>query len=334
MKFPFYSGTRVAEAVGRGHPDRVADQLADKIVDLILEKDPDASIGIEVLLSREGVTVAGEIDAETIPPLEEGLQNVLKEVGQHPLPFHFQLHPPSVEINRAVLAGTFADQAIATGFATDEHSSYLPLPQAIARETVSLLEQTKGLGKDGKLLCFVENNAIKELRISWQIEETGPSVDELRAHFFKKLPLLDQKSLIVFHPFLKGGIEADTGVCGRKIVLEGYGSEIPHGGGALSGKDGQKVDRLGAYFARLLAKSLVREGKCHWAFVTLTFFFGDKNIHSVEILTDQFQEKRTIKLSKEEIVSLLKLKTAQYYKSAITGPFSGDYPWETLTLLP
>ncbi len=335
MKFPLYSTLRLAEAVGRGHPDRIADQLADKVVDLVLEKDPLASIGVEVLLSQERITIAGEIDTETMPPLEEELRKVLLEVGiHHPIPFTFHLHPPSVEISRAVQAGSFADQAIVTGFATKEHPSYLPLPQAIAIESIKLLESTKGLGKDGKLLCFLEGDEIKELRISWQMEEKGPTIEELRALFFSKLPYLHKNSLILVHPFCKGGIEADTGLTGRKLISEGYGSEIPNGGGALAGKDGGKVDRLGAYLARLIAKSIVKEEGRDWAFVTLSFLFGEKNVHSIEILTEKGAEKRALKSSKAELFSLLELQKPRYYETAVNGSFSGNYPWEELILLP
>jgi len=335
MKFPFYSPLRVAEAVGRGHPDRIADQLADKTVDLILEQDPLASIGIEVLLSQEQITIAGEVDSQTIPQLEEGLRQVLLDVGIHqPIPFLFHLHTPSVEISRAVLDGAFADQAIVTGFACREHPSYLPLPQALALEAIKILENIEGLGKDGKLLCFVENETIKELRISWQMEENGPSVEELRRVFFSKLTHLNKQSIIVFHPFFKGGIEADTGLTGRKLVATGYGSEIPHGGGALSGKDGGKVDRLGAYLARLLAKSIVKTEGREWAFVTLSFIFGEQQNHSFDVLTENGSEKRVFKTTKAEIFSLLELQKPRYYETAVKGHFSGDFPWESLTLLP
>ena len=128
------------------------------------------------------------------------------------------------------------------------------------------------------------------------MEEKGPYNRGTASPLLLQVALSAQKfSSFVFHPFCKGGIEADTGLTGRKLISEGYGSEIPNGGGALAGKDGGKVDRLGAYLARLIAKSIVKEEGREWAFVTLSFLFGEKNVHSIEILTEKGVRKTGVK---------------------------------------
>ncbi len=308
-----------SESVTEGHPDKIADQISDAVVDEILREDPEGRVACETLVAADGVLVAGEVgaDPERARPDVPGLVNgVIEEAGYERPRFgtscRVALIPQSPEIATGVDEGGAGDQGMMFGFACDETPEFMPAPIAAAHQLVRRLAAARKsrelpwLRPDGKSQVTYEYDGFKPIRISTVVvstqhaeEHRGTTLlqDEIRDEVVAKIiaPTLPAHHFdpdgTVCHvnpsgSFVLGGPAADSGLTGRKIIVDTYGGLGRHGGGAFSGKDATKVDRSGAYAARWAAKNLVAAGAASRCEVRLAYAIGRPD--PVQIWVDSF----------------------------------------------
>ena len=301
-----------AESVTAGHPDKLCDTIADTVLDCCLEHDPNARVACEVLATAGKFVVAGEITALTIPDISSIVRDTVRRAGYNCRDFDVEvlIHPQSPDIADAVADSGQAgagDQGIMYGYACWETVELLPAPVVLANRITSLLTICReenlisGIGPDGKAQVSVQYafgvpERVDTIVISCQ-HDADKDPDELRGEL-RRLVIarachdvrIDEQTKILINPsgrFVLGGFDADTGLTGRKLMVDTYGGLAPHGGGALSGKDGTKVDRSGAYMARYVAKNIVAAGLADVCTVGLAYAIGKAEPVAVEIDTQE-----------------------------------------------
>ena len=299
-----------AESVTEGHPDKLCDTIADTVLDTCLNSDPAARVACEVLATAGKILVAGEITAAGVPDIPSIVCSTVREAGYGGADYEVEVitHDQSSDIAGAVSqeARTGAgDQGILYGYACSETDEFLPLPAVLAHRLTRLLTNARkkgtihGLEPDGKAQVSVEYvfglpSRITSVVVSCQ-HDADKDLEELRQEILESVitPALrdlppDSDTEILINPsgrFVLGGFEADTGLTGRKLMVDTYGELIPHGGGALSGKDGTKVDRSGAYMARYIAKNIVAAGLAEECTISLAYAIGRAEPVAVDIDT-------------------------------------------------
>ena len=370
----FYS----AESVTEGHPDKLCDQIADTILDACLANDPNSRVACEVMATKGHIILAGEISTALMPDVANLTREVLRSVGFDPGCYQIEclFHRQSPDIEAAVNdpldtganpdAIGAGDQCVVVGYATDETPEMLPLPVVLAHRLTSCLTLARltgavpGLGPDGKAMTIVEYAdevpvqvplRVSKIVLSFQhAAEVAPTnLTELIWQnvilpALKGLPYDDSLELIL-NPggrFVLGGPDADTGLTGRKLAVDGYGPFVPTGGGAFSGKDPTKLDRSGAYMARCVAKNIVASGIARRCQVTLTYAIGMAKPLAVEV--DTFGTgllceddclgaavQTAFDLTPAGIITELDLQRPIYARTAVGGHFGrADMPWEKL----
>lgn len=361
-----------SESVSEGHPDKVADQISDAILDSYLSVDADAKVACECLITTNHLVIAGEVKASK--NLDKNIidiaKNTLREIGYNSEETGFDhntanytvlLHEQSSEINSSVSGGGAGDQGLMFGYACSETKELMPLPITMAHAIVYRLSEFRKSGKFGWLLpdsksqvtVKYENGKPKEIEkivISTQhIKEIKQ--DDIRDILKRELiiPLTDDhlpgsNPDILINPsgsFTVGGPHGDTGLTGRKIIVDTYGGSCPHGGGAFSGKDPSKVDRSGAYAARRVAKHIVAAGISERCTVQISYAIGKEKPTSLYIdlhggcsLTqEQLLPKvnQAFDLRPNGIISELDLKRPIYQPTASYGHFGKEsFPWEKI----
>ena len=299
-----------AESVTAGHPDKLCDTIADSILDACLKEDPNARVACEVLATAGKILVAGELRTTASPDVEAIVRQTVRNAG-YDCNYHVEvrLHTQSPDIAGAVDGDTrgAGDQGIMYGYACWETVELLPAPVVLVNRITSLLTTCReeklisGIGPDGKAQVSVQYafgvpERVDTIVISCQ-HDADKDPDELREEL-RKLVIdrachdvrVDEQTKIFINPsgrFVLGGFEADTGLTGRKLMVDTYGGLVPHGGGALSGKDGTKVDRSGAYMARYVAKNVVAAGLADVCTVSLAYAIGQAEPVAVEIDTQE-----------------------------------------------
>ena len=324
-----------SESVSEGHPDKVCDQISDAILDACLLEDKNPRVACETFATGNFILIGGEITCKNPPKYEEIAKNVLKNIGYdrselgtdyHDVKIEIKVKEQSPDINRGVNqikpeelgAG---DQGIMFGYATNETEGYMPLPISIAhklmREATRLRKsgEFKGARPDMKSQVTIDytdknNIRIDTILMSVQHDEDIDDAafkkyihDEIMVRIAKSFGLNDDFRYFI-NPtgrFVIGGPEGDTGLTGRKIIVDTYGGSCEHGGGAFSGKDPTKVDRSGAYMARYIAKNLVAAGVADRLQVQLSYAIGVPEPLSIAIKT-----YRTAKYSDEVILSIVR----------------------------
>lgn len=299
-----------AESVTAGHPDKLCDTIADSILDACLKEDPNARVACEVLATAGKILVAGELRTTASPDVETIVRQTVRNAG-YDCNYHVEvrLHTQSPDIADAVDGDTLGagDQGIMYGYACWETVELLPAPVVLANRITSLLTTCReeklisGIGPDGKAQVSVQYafgvpERVDTIVISCQ-HDADKNPDELREEL-RRLVIdrachdvrIDEQTKILINPsgrFVLGGFEADTGLTDRKLMVDTYGGLVPHGGGALSGKDGTKVDRSGAYMARYVAKNIVAAGLADACTVSLAYAIGQTEPVAVEIDTQE-----------------------------------------------
>ena len=353
-----------AESVTEGHPDKLCDTIADAVVDACLEHDPAAHVACEVMATAGKIIAAGEITAARLPDIPAVICRAVREAGYGGSDYEVEVitHEQSPDIAGAVNNGAetgAGDQGIVYGYACDETPELLPLPVVLAHKLTRLLTQARklhtipSLKPDGKAQVSVEYQFGVPKRVSAVVvscqHEDGVELAELRhavmRHIiqpaFQSFPL-DAETEILINPsgrFVEGGFEADTGLTGRKLMVDTYGGLAPHGGGALSGKDGTKVDRSGAYMARYIAKNIVAAGLAERCTVSLAYAIGkvkpvmvEVDAHGTGKYSDTALEQavRTVcKLTPNGMIDALGLNKPIFRKFCNYGHFThADAPWE------
>lgn len=364
-----YNKILTAESVTDGHPDKLCDYIADRILDACLIMDKNARVACEVMATAGKIIVAGEISVKILPDIPYIVCNTVKQVGYDGLDYEVEiiLHRQSTDIAQAVDRCKFGfgagDQGVVYGYATNETKEYLPLPVVLAHRMTKLLrdvrrtEKVKGLLPDGKAQVSVEYTSedipfrVAAVVLSAQHKadkDTEKLKTELMEYVIKpalgKLPYL--KSNIHINPsgrFVLGGFEADTGLTGRKLMVDTYGGLVPHGGGALSGKDATKVDRSGAYMARYIAKNIVAARLADKCTVSIAYAIGRAEPLAVTVDTHGSSRiyddsiiaqavKEVFDLTPAGIIRILDLQKPIYSRTSNYGHFGkNDSPWEAVS---
>jgi S-adenosylmethionine synthetase len=356
-----------SESVSKGHPDKVADQISDALVDAGLTAgDQTTRVAIETLVTTNHVTLAGEVKNFNVSTeeIDNIVRNVVKDIGYEQDGFHWnklniynKIHSQSADIALGTDSFGAGDQGIMFGYACNHTSSYMPAPIHFSHKILQELEQFRKtntvLGPDAKSQVSVEYNGARREGIIKRIDQivistqhTEGSIDEAR-ELAKKAAhnvlgdLIDENTVWHLNPtgnFVIGGPDGDAGVTGRKIIVDTYGGFAPHGGGAFSGKDPTKVDRSAAYMARWLAKNVVADEMADWCNIQLSYAIGVKQPTS--ILVDSNGHNRSIErfirneidLSPKGIIDRFDLfNFHEYSKNCVYGHFGDkNVPWERI----
>ena len=348
------------ESVFRGHPDKLCDQISDAILDEYLLKDKDSRVAIECSIKDNLVIIFGEVTSKAHVNLEKVAKRVLRDIGYFDnFVVIIKVSTQSWDIAKGVDKLGAGDQGIMYGYATNETKECLPLPYVIARDISKAVENIRKekymdvLMPDGKCQVTVryEDNKPKDIKtivVSAQTKK-GVKLEEVKRIIKEEvlIPLLGSTLdgiEILVNPtgaFFRGGPYADSGLTGRKLMVDTYGGVAHHGGGALSGKDYTKVDRSGAYYARIVAKSIVEAGLADKCEVAVSYSIGVASPVSVSIDTfgtGKLSDDELLKLinkhfdfSVGNIIKELKLKDISYQRLAEYGHFGNDiYPWENV----
>ena len=361
-----------SESVTEGHPDKICDRVSDAVLDVLLGEDPESRVAVECLVTTGTVIVAGEVTTRGYADVQRIVRDTLKEIGYTNPEFGIDnedagvlvsIHEQSADIamgvdsdeNKEQGAG---DQGMMYGFACDETPELMPLPIMLAhRLTRKLAEVRKsgeiqGIGPDGKSQVTVEYLGDQPQRLDTVVISTqhldSTEIDSLRREVTDKVirPVcadhMDDQTTIHINPtgkFVIGGPQGDTGLTGRKIIVDTYGGVGRHGGGAFSGKDPSKVDRSATYAARYVAKNIVAAGLARRCEVQLSYAIGVPEPVSVNIDTSgthAVAEERIVELvdkhfdlTPKGIIEHLELKQPIYRQTSAYGHFGRpEFSWE------
>ena len=368
-----------SESVSEGHPDKVADQISDAILDAMLEQDPDSRVAVETLVTTGLAIVSGEVTTNAYVDVQELVRDVIRDIGYNKPQYRFDadscgvmisIHQQSPDIAMGVdesdkKSQGAGDQGMMFGYATKETPTYMPMSLQYAHDLVRELAKIRKedkimtyLGPDSKSQVTIEydgNNQPKRVHtivLSTQHSD-NVSQQQIREDVIKQLvPRVIPESLIdsdtIFHvnptgKFVVGGPHGDTGLTGRKIIVDTYGGKGAHGGGAFSGKDPSKVDRSAAYAARHIAKNIVAAGLADECLVQLAYAIGVAEPVSININTygtgkvDEYELESSVRdifdCTPAGIIKRFDLKRPIYRKTSAYGHFGRfdiTFPWEEL----
>ncbi|MFA5087988.1 MAG: methionine adenosyltransferase [Candidatus Omnitrophota bacterium] len=363
-----------SESVGKGHPDKVCDQISDGVLDAVLKDDPKGRVACETFISTGLVVVGGEITTTTYIDVPKLVRRVLTEIGYTHHKYGFcaetcavlnAINSQSPDIAQGVDTGGAGDQGIMIGYACDETPELMPLPIMLAHRLVQRIEEVRRkdildyLGPDCKSQVTVEYKDDKPVRVDTVVlacqhtekilDKTGKKITpESKQEIIKEVALpivgkLADKDTKYYvnetGKFVVGGPQSDTGVTGRKIIVDTYGGVVSHGGGAFSGKDPTKVDRSATYMARYVAKNVVAAKIAKKCWIQIGYAIG--RAEPVSVVVDTFgtgkiSEQKIAELIRKHfdltprgIISELKLLMPIYQKTAAYGHFGREeFEWE------
>jgi S-adenosylmethionine synthetase len=346
-----HNNNYTVESVTSGHPDKICDQISDAILDAYLILDPQSRVAVETFGGHGRLTIGGEVTSSGKVDYVKIARNVYKEIGYNDkLKISAHLIPQSPEIAKGVDIGGAGDQGIMYGFATDETPEFLPKGVVLAHQLAKGLEEMrknkkiKWLRPDGKTQVTYVNGKLQTVLVSAQ-HASGIKLEEIKKEINEKIinPLLsaaEKKTVkILVNPtgqFVRGGFAADTGLTGRKIMVDTYGGLVPHGGGCFSGKDATKVDRSGAYMARFAAKNLVAAGYGKEALVSVAYAIGLAEPLMIEAINEKGDDlakivRRNFDFKPFSIIKRLGLRRPIFRQTAAYGHFGKkNLPWEKI----
>ena len=359
-----------SESVSMGHPDKVSDQVSDGILDALLAQDPKARVACETLCTTDLIVLSGEITANATVDYEKVARDVVREIGYTNDDIGFNadtctvqvaLHSQSADIAQGVDREGAGDQGLMFGYACNQTEELMPMPIALSHRIINLLADVRLKGEvdwlrpDSKSQVTVEYDGAKPVRIEAVVVSTQHadtiSQEDIASYIkseiiAKSVPaeLLDENTKYHINPtgrFVIGGPHGDTGLTGRKIIVDTYGGWGRHGGGAFSGKDSTKVDRSAAYMARYVAKNIVAAGLATECEVQLAYAIGVAEPVSVHVDcngTNTLDESKISALVQEHfpltpqgIISHLKLQRPIFRHTAHGGHFGRsetEFSWE------
>jgi S-adenosylmethionine synthetase len=366
-----------SESVSEGHPDKICDQISDAVLDAILAQDKHARVACESFVTTGLAFVGGEITTNAYIEVQDVVRQVIRDIGYTRAEYRFDaescsvissIHAQSPDIARGVDTGGAGDQGMMFGYATNETPEYMPMAILYAHKLVRRLSDIRKkqpklmpyLRPDAKSQVTVEYHGRKPVRVHTVVISTqhDPEVtqkqiarDVLEHVIARVIPkdLWDKHTIIHVNPtgrFEIGGPHGDTGLTGRKIIVDTYGGRAPHGGGAFSGKDPSKVDRSAAYAARHLAKNIVAAGLADECVIQVAYAIGVAQPVSINVNTygtgripDAELEQIVIKevdMTPRGIIKRLRLLRPIYRKTSAYGHFGRsdkDFTWEHLDLV-
>ena len=363
-----------SESVSEGHPDKVADQISDAILDEMLKQDPDSRVAVETMVTTGLAVISGEVHTQAYVDVQETVRRVIKQIGYTKPTYRFDsescgvlttIHQQSSDIRQGVERGDIlgaGDQGLMFGYATNETPNLMPMAIQYAHDILrrlAVIRKTEStmpyLGPDSKSQITLEYEDGKPKRIHTIVVSTqhdeGVQQDQIRedikTYVLRELfdeRWIDDDTILHVNPtgsFVIGGPHGDTGLTGRKIIVDTYGGKGGHGGGAFSGKDASKVDRSAAYAARQVAKTIVAAGLAEECLVQLAYAIGIAEPVSVmvnsygtgtvkdELLAEAVM--RVFDLTPAGIIRRLKLKDPIFQRTAAYGHFGRDeFTWESL----
>lgn len=362
-----------SESVSKGHPDKVCDQISDAILDACLAQDPNSRVACEVFATTDLVVIGGEITTKANVDYEQVARDVLKDIGYDnsdkgidyrtcKIQVVMDLQSPDIALGTNDEVGGAGDQGIMFGFACKETEGYMPLAISIAHHLVRVATEKKNSGE----FKYARPDMKAQVTIDYTEEEPkidtilmsiqhDPDFDEIEFKRYIKEEIMDAvvkkynlkiDYKVLINPtgrFVIGGPHGDTGLTGRKIIVDTYGGSARHGGGAFSGKDPSKVDRSAAYMLRYIAKNVVAANLCDKLEIQVSYAIGVKEPTSIYIETygsEHVSRDVILKAIKENfdltpggIINTLQLRQPIYLKTAAYGHFGrGDInlPWEKL----
>ena len=359
-----------SESVTEGHPDKIADQISDAILDSVMTQDPRGRVACEALVTTGVAFIAGEITTSCYVDFSRVVRETIREVGYTRAKFGFDCDTCSVisavqeqspDIAMGVDTGGAGDQGMMFGYACRDTEELMPMPIMMAHKLVRKVSELRRAGildwarPDGKSQVTVEYEGDRPVRIHTvvmsiqhdaKVDQTKIAAD-LKDHIvYKVIPpeLLDSRTNYHFNPtgrFEIGGPHGDTGLTGRKIIVDTYGGMAAHGGGSFSGKDPTKVDRSASYMARYIAKNLVAAGLCDRVQIQLAYAIGVADPVSITVNTHgtgKLAEQKLVELVRENfsltpkgIIETLNLRRPIYKKTAAFGHFGRSeesFTWE------
>ncbi len=365
-----------SESVGEGHPDKICDQVSDAVLDAMLADDPESRVACECFATTGLIVVGGEITTRTYIDLQQLVRGVIREIGYDKDGYRFDanscavinvINHQSEDIALGVNTGGAGDQGMMFGFAIKETPELMPATIMYAHKLVKRLSEIRK--KEPQIMPYLRPDAKSQVTIEYS--DTGeilrvdtvvistqhdPDVtqskikEDVVEHVIKKVipnDLLDARTKYYVNPtgkFVIGGPHGDTGLTGRKIIVDTYGGRAPHGGGAFSGKDPTKVDRSAAYAARHLAKNIVASGIADECTIQLSYAIGiaepvsiHLNTHNKSLVPEVIIEnfiKENIDLTPLGIIKRFDLRRPIYRPTAVYGHFGREeFPWEQLDLV-
>jgi len=343
---------KTVESVTEGHPDKVCDQIADAILDAYLARDPASRVALEAIGSHGALMIGGEVTSTAdIDPSQIAL-NVYKEIGyEDDLEVFANIEEQSPEIAQSMSQGGAGDQGITYGYATAETSEFLPEPVVTANRLAWGLSNLRRnhadfawLRPDGKTQVTYDKGRPQSVLVSCQHRQDVADED-IRRLVIEHLiaPTIGDVGNVevLVNPggkFVTGGFSADTGLTGRKIMVDTYGGLVPHGGGAFSGKDPSKIDRAGAYMARFAAKNMVANGVAKNILVSVAYAIGQDKPVMLRAVSGQGQDltgylRDHYDFRPQAILERLSLRRPIYRSAAAYGHFGRDeFPWEHIVL--
>ncbi|HEX6983185.1 MAG TPA: methionine adenosyltransferase [Balneolaceae bacterium] len=361
-----------SESVSEGHPDKVADQISDSILDAMLEQDADSRVAVETLVTTGLAVISGEVTTDAYVDVQEIARQVIRNIGYTKNSYRFDadscgvlttIHQQSPDIAQGVDKDGAGDQGMMFGYATRETDTYMPMSLQYSHD---LLWKLADIRKNGSQLPYLAPDSKSQVTVEYDDEGNPKRIDtivistqhdegvdqqqiksDLKKYLIPEVipgKLIDSETIFHVNPtgkFVIGGPHGDTGLTGRKIIVDTYGGRGAHGGGAFSGKDPSKVDRSAAYASRHIAKNIVAAGLADECLVQLAYAIGIAEPVSVSVNTYGTGKVKDVKLAKAVqeafdltpagIIDRFNLKRPIYAKTAAYGHFGRDeFPWEKL----
>lgn len=347
------SSCYAVESVLKGHPDKVCDQVCDAVLDAYLIQDRHARVAVECMGTGATLAIAGEVGSSANVEIDRIAESVYGEIGYtDKLTVLNLIGRQSEQLAQPVIHGAAGDQGVMYGFACADAYNNLPwglyVINAVAREIDLLRENSNLFLPDGKVQATIRGDSVESLVISVQ-HHAGADLASLRhlilSGAVSRVVAINDIGRIFFNnnsSFVRGGFANDSGLSGRKIVVDAYGGLAPHGGGSFSGKDPSKVDRCAAYMARFAAKNVVNNGFAARCLISVAYVFGEAKpvMIEVDVGNDGAREnlsrfiREKFDFRPDAIAERLGLRSTTYRPTATYGHFSDpSYPWEQLVAL-